>query len=299
VVAEPILLQFDLTSLLRTLLLGLQLGMTLALIVSGLTIIFGLMEVINLAHGSLYMLGAYFGVVLLGATGNFWLAVLLAPLLVGFVGVLLEVFTVRPLYGRNPLYHILLTLGLAFIIEEVVEEVWGATALNFPTPPALGGTVDLVFTTYPSYRLFLLVASGLLLLGISVAFQRTHFGVLLQASGRDPEMVEALGVDVTRLFTVVFFVAAVLAGLAGVLLGPIRAVSPTMWFNIVILAFAIIVIGGLGSFRGGIVGSVLVGLINAFGSLVFPSLTDMLVFVLMAVVLIVRPSGLFGIGEVH
>lgn len=298
-IGELLPLQFSTASLLRTLLLGLQIGMTLALVVSGLTIIFGLMDVINLAHGSLYMLGAYFGVVLFGIVGNFWIAILLAPLLVGIVGVVLEVFTVRPLYGRNPLYHILLTLGLAFIVEEVVKEVWGATALNYPTPQALQGSIDLGFVTYPSYRLFLIVVSALLVLAIAVAFRTTHFGILMKASGRDPEMVEALGVDVRRFFTIVFFFAAGLAGLAGALLGPIRAVSPSMWFNVVIIAFAVIVIGGLGSFRGGVVGSLLVGLITAFGSLVFPSLTDMLVFLLMAVVLLVRPSGLFGIEEVH
>jgi branched-subunit amino acid ABC-type transport system permease component len=288
-----------LASFANTLLLGLQLGMTLALIVSGLTIIFGLMDVINLAHGSLYMLGAYLAVAILGVTGNFWIALIIAPILVGIVGIFLEIFTVRPLYGRDPLYHILLTLGLAYIFEELIKIVWGVTPLNFPSPALLQGSVDLGIVTYPSYRLFLLVFSTVLILAMGAVFKWTHFGILMRASGRDPEMVNALGVNVKRLFTVVFFFAAALAGLAGVLLGPIRAVNPSMWFGVVIIGFAIIVIGGLGSLRGAVIGSILVGLVTAFGSLVASSLTDLLVFVLMAVVLVIRPSGLFGIEEVH
>lgn len=287
----------DVASFLRTLLLGLQLGVIFALLVSGLTIIFGLMDVINLAHGSLYMLGAYFGVAILGLTGNFWIALLLAPLLVGVVGVVMEVLTIRPLYGRNPLYHILLTLGLAFILEEVVRIIWGARARDFPTP--IEGSIDLVVVSFPTYRIFLLLVGAGVLIGIAIALERTHYGALIQASGHDPEMVQALGIDVRLLYTVVFFIASVLAGLAGMLLGPIRAVQPSMWFTIILLAFAIIIIGGLGSFRGAVVGSLLVGLLIAFGTLVVPGLTDMLVFMLMGVVLILRPSGLMGIEEVH
>lgn len=281
-------------ALLHATILGLQFGMTLALLVTGLTLVFGLMDVINLAHGSLYMLGAYFGVTLVDAGGTFWLALVVAPLAVGVVGLLMEVFALRPLYGREPLYQILVTLGLAFVVEESIKEIWGASAQNFSAPALLGGAVDLAGVTYPRYQAFVLLFTTALVAAIWVGLERTNVGVLLQATAHDPEMVDALGFDVSRVFTGVFAVSAVLAGLAGVLLGPTRAVAPSMWFNVVLIAFAVIVIGGLGSFRGAVVGSLLVGLLTGYAALLVPSHTEMLVFVLMAVVLLVRPAGIFG-----
>lgn len=287
----------ELTPVLRATAIGLQVGLILALIVTGLTIIFGLMDVINIAHGSLYMLGAYFGFTLVDATGSFWVALVIAPVLVGLMGLLIEVFTIRPLYGRNPLYQILVTLGIAFIIEELVKVLWGTSAHNFSTPGLLAGEVDLIVITYPVYQLFVLVLSAIIVTGIWLGLRRTNFGILMRASAEDSDMVDALGYDVSRLFTVVFVFAAMLAGLAGVLIGPTRAVNPTMWFNVVLIAFAIIVIGGLGSFRGAVVGSLLIGLLTAYTALVVPSYTDMLVFILMGVILLIRPAGLFGTNQ--
>ncbi|PSP78984.1 branched-chain amino acid ABC transporter permease [Halobacteriales archaeon QS_1_68_20] len=281
-------------ALVRATILGLQFGTTLALLVAGLTLVFGLMDVINLAHGSLYMLGAYFGVTLVDAGGSFWLALVVAPVAVGVVGLLMEVFTLRPLYGREPLYQILVTLGLAFVVEESVKEVWGTSAQNFAAPAVLAGSIDIAGVTYSQYQAFVLLFTTVLVAAIWVGLERTNVGVLLQATAHDPEMVDALGFDVSRVFTGVFAVSAVLAGLAGVLLGPARAVTPSMWFNVVLLAFAIIVIGGLGNFRGAIVASLLVGLLTGYAALLVPSYTELLVFALMAVVLLVRPAGIFG-----
>jgi branched-subunit amino acid ABC-type transport system permease component len=284
----------EITTLLKTTLFGLQLGMTLVLITVGLTLIFGMMDVINIAHGSLYMLGAYFGLTVVGTTGNFWLAVVLAPLLVGVVGAAMEVLTIRPLYGRDPLYHILLTFGLALIIQGVVEGTWGADVRNIAEPTLLEGTYTLGPIVYPKFRIFITVISTLLVAAIWLLFTRSNWGILMRASGYDSEMVDALGIDVSKVFTGVFVFGAVLAGLAGVLLGTARAASPTMGTNMIIQAFAIVVIGGLGSFRGAVLGAIAVGLINAFGSVYASTMVELLVFLLMVVVLLVKPHGLFG-----
>ncbi|WP_435348603.1 branched-chain amino acid ABC transporter permease [Haloarchaeobius sp. HRN-SO-5] len=284
----------EITTLLKTTLFGLQLGMTLVLITVGLTLIFGMMDVINIAHGSLYMLGAYFGLGVVGATGNFWLALLLAPLLVGVVGAVMEVFAIRPLYGRDPLYHILLTFGIALIIQGTVEGTWGAEIQNITKPALMQGTYTIGPILYPKFRIFITVVSTLLVVAIWVLFTRSNWGILMRASGYDSEMVDALGIDVAKVFTGVFIFGAVLAGLAGVLLGTARAASPSMGVNIIIQAFAIVVIGGLGSFRGAVVGAIAVGMINAFGALYASTMVELLVFLLMAVVLLVKPNGLFG-----
>ncbi|SEP00416.1 amino acid/amide ABC transporter membrane protein 1, HAAT family (TC 3.A.1.4.-) [Halogranum amylolyticum] len=278
-------------------LLGVEMGMTLILITVGLTLIFGMMDVINFAHGSLYMLGAYFGFAAATELGSFWLALLVAPVAVALVGALVEVFTIRPLYGRNPLYHILLTFGLAIVVQGLVTEMWGGQVRNIETPALLSGTLDLGFLTYPTYRVFLLVTSTLVVFAFWVAITRSNFGVLMRASAHDSEMVDALGIDVAKVFTAVFVLGSALAGLAGVLLGAARAVDPSMGVGIIIQAFAIVVIGGLGSFRGAVVGALVVGLLNAYGPMFASSLTDTLIFVLMAVVLLIKPTGLYGQPE--
>ncbi|WP_101296798.1 branched-chain amino acid ABC transporter permease [Halegenticoccus soli] len=285
------------TALAKATLLGVEMGMTLILITVGLTLIFGMMDVINFAHGSLYMLGAYFGFALTAQSGNFWLALLVVPLAVAVVGALIEIFALRPLYGRNPLYHILLTFGLAIIIQGLVTDIWGGQVRNISTPDALSGAIDLGLISYPTYRVFLLVVSTLIVVALWLAITRSNFGVLMRASAHDSEMVDALGVDVAKVFTAVFVLGSALAGLAGVLLGTARAVDPSMGAAVIIQAFAIVVIGGLGSFRGAVVGALVVGLLNAYGPMVAPSLTDTLIFVLMAVVLLLKPSGLFGQPE--
>lgn len=284
-------------TILRATLLGLQLGVTLALIAAGLTLIFGMLDVINFAHGALYMLGAYFGAVIAAELGSFWLALVLAPLLVGVVGVAIEVLSLRPLYGRNPLYHILLTFGFAIMIQGAVLQIWGGQARRIAKPSLLTGSVAIGSLDYPLYRLFVLVVSTLLIVAIWLAIERSDLGILMRASAHDTEMVNALGIDVSKVFTGVFVFGAMLAGLAGVMLGVSRSVSPGMGMGIIIEAFVIVVIGGLGSFRGAVYTALLIGLVTAYGALIAPTLTELFLFGLMAVVLMIKPNGLFGATE--
>ncbi|NUB93797.1 branched-chain amino acid ABC transporter permease [Haloterrigena sp. SYSU A121-1] len=282
---------------LRATLLGVQLGMTLALIAAGLTLIFGMLDVINFAHGALYMLGAYFGAVIAVELGSFWLALLLAPLLVGLIGAAIEVLSLRPLYGRNPLYHILLTFGFAIMIQGAIVQIWGGQARRIAQPDLLTGTLSIGSLNYPIYRLFVLVVSTVLIAAVWLAIDRSNLGILMRASAHDTEMVDALGIDVSKVFTSVFVFGAVLAGLAGVLLGASRSVNPGMGMGIIIEAFVIVVIGGLGSFRGAVYAGLLIGLVTAYGALIAPTLTDLFLFGLMAVVLMIKPNGLFGTTE--
>lgn len=284
-------------SVLRATLLGLQLGVTLALVAAGLTLIFGMMDVINFAHGALYMFGAYFGLLVADALGSFWLALVIAPLIVGLIGAGIEVLSLRPLYGRNPLYHILLTFGIAIMVQGIVVQVWGARSRRIPVPELLTGSISIGPVTYPVYWLFVLVLSTLLIGAIWVAIERSDLGILMRASAHDTEMVDALGIDVKKVFTGVFVFGAVLAAIAGVLLGASRSVHPGMGFGVIIEAFVIVVIGGLGSFKGAIYAALLIGLVIAYGALIAPALTDLFIFALMAAVLIMKPSGLFGATE--
>ncbi|WP_237561341.1 MULTISPECIES: branched-chain amino acid ABC transporter permease [Halostella] len=287
----------DATTLIRATLLGLQLGMTLALVAAGLTLIFGMLDVINFAHGALYMLGAYFGVTVATELGSFWLALVIAPLLVAVVGGAIEILSLRPLYGRNPLYHILLTFGIAIMTQGLVVEIWGAQSLRIQVPDALSGTLTYGSLSYPVYWMFVLAVSTVLIGAIWLAISRSDIGIIIRASAHDTEMVDALGFDVSRVFTGVVVFGAALAGVAGVLLGASRSVNPGMGFGVIIQAFVIVVIGGLGSFRGAVFSALLIGLVTAYGALIAPSLTDLFMFALMAVVLIIKPSGLFGATE--
>lgn len=288
----------DIDTLTRITLIGLQLGLTFVLITLGLTLIFGMMDVINIAHGSLFMLGSYFALTITQSFGGFWLALLVAPLLVGVVGVFIEVFSIRPLYGRDPLYHILLTFGLTLVFQGVVEQVWGTNVHSIPLPAVLDGSIVLGSFTFPRIRVFVFLASVLLVGVLWAVFRYSDYGVIMRACGHDAEMVDALGVDVSKVYTGVFAFGAWLAGVAGVLFGASRSVSPSMGTEIIIIAFAIIIIGGIGSFTGAVVAALLVGLLQSYGAFFIPSYVNIVVFLLMAVVLIVRPSGLFASPEV-
>lgn len=284
-------------SVIRATVLGLQFGMTLALIASGLTLIFGMLDVINFAHGALYMLGAYFGTIIVGQFGSFWLALLLAPLMVGLIGAAIEILSLRPLYDRNPLYHILLTFGFSIMIQGAVIQIWGGQSRQIPTPAILSGSVEVGPVTYPIYWLFVLVFSTLLIGLVWFAIERSDLGILMRASAYDTEMVNALGIDVSKVFTGVFVFGAILAGIAGVLLGGSRAVSPEMGSGVIIEAFVIVVIGGLGSFRGAVYAGLLIGLVIAYSALIAPPLTELFLFAMMAIVLMIQPNGLFGATE--
>jgi branched-chain amino acid transport system permease protein len=273
---------------------GLVLGGIFVLLAIGLSLIFGLMTVVNFAHGSFYMLGAYFGFFLLGLTGSFWAALALAPLMVGVVGLLVERFMVRRLYGRSIDDPLLLTFGLSLVLVELARLVWGKMGLTLDPPPALAGAVDLGFMVFPTYRLFVIGLTAAVLTGLWLFLERTNIGLVIRAGSRDPLMVRALGIDVSRVWLLVFGIGSALAGLAGILAGPMRGVYAEMGVTIIIESFVVVVVGGMGSLPGAVVAGVLIGEVVSLTTFFAPKLAEIAVFVVMALVLLVRPSGLFG-----
>ena len=273
---------------------GLVLGMFFVLLAIGLSLIFGLMTVVNFAHGSLYMLGAYFGFFLLGYTKSFWLSLVVAPLMVGTVGLLIERFLIRRLYGRSPDDPLLLTFGLSLIIVEAVRIVWGKIGLTFDPPRALGGAINLGFMNFPAYRFFVIAVTIAVLIALWLFLEKTDVGLVIRAGSRDPLMVRALGVDLSRIWLLVFGIGTALAGLAGVLAGPMRGVYAEMGVTMVIESFVVVVVGGMGSLVGAVVAGVLMGQVVGLTTFFAPKAAEIMVFVVMALVLLVRPSGLFG-----
>jgi len=290
---------------------GLQLGMLLFLLAAGLTLVLGIMDVINLAHGSLYMLGAYFAATFAEYTGSFVAALVFAVLGSLIVGIVLEVIAIRPLYGRDHLDHVLGTFGLILFFNELVRLIWGPEGLTLPLPsPMLAAAQILPGVYYPVYRL-VIIAAALAIAGLLYALvMRTRLGMLIRAGASNREMVGALGVNIKLLYTLVFGLGAALAGFAGVMQAPILTVQIGMGENIIILAFVVIIIGGIGSIRGAFVAAILVGLIDTIGRAFFPdllhavlstnaaqtlgpSLSSMSIYILMAAILIFRPEGLF------
>jgi branched-chain amino acid transport system permease protein len=273
---------------------GLVLGMILVLLAIGLTLIFGLMTVVNFAHGSLYMLGAYFGFFLLGLGASFWAALIVAPLMVGALGLGVERWLVRPLYGRSIDDPLLLTFGLSLVLVEGAKVVWGKAGVTLDPPHALGGAVNLGFTVFPLYRLFVIGVTVAVLIGVWLFLEKTNVGLIIRAGSRDPLMVRILGFDLGRIWLVVFGIGSALAGLAGVLAGPMRGVNADMGVTIVIESFVVVVVGGMGSLLGAIVAGILIGEVVSFTTFFAPKAAEIMVFVVMAAVLLVRPSGLFG-----
>jgi branched-chain amino acid transport system permease protein len=278
---------------------GLASASSLFLVASGLSIIFGVTRVVNFAHGSLYMLGAYIGWSLtrrlasFGAFG-FWGGVLAAALIVGVIGIFIEMLILRRLRRAPELYPLLATFGVVLIVQDVALAIWGPEDLLGPRAPGLTGFVTIFASRFPVYELFLIAVGPLLLGGLSLLFRRTRFGLLVRAATQDREMVAALGVDERRLFSSVFFLGAALAGLGGALQLPREAVNLNMDVSVVVEAFVVVVVGGLGSLVGAYVAAVLIGVIQAFGILLLPKITLVLVFLVMGIVLAVRPYGLFG-----
>jgi branched-chain amino acid transport system permease protein len=273
---------------------GLVLGGIFVLLAIGLSLIFGLMTVVNFSHGALYMLGAYFGFVLLTRTGSFLAALVLAPLLVGVLGLAIERFLIRPLYGRSPDDPLLLTFGLSLVIVEVARLIWGKIGLTLDPPRALGGAVNLGFTYFPTYRLFVIGVTALVLVGLWLFLEKTNVGLVIRAGSRDPLMVRALGFDVGRIWFLVFGIGAGLAGLAGILAGPMRGAYAEMGVTIIIESFVVVVVGGMGSLVGAVVSGLLIGQVVSLTTFFAPKLAEIVVFITMAVVLLLRPSGLFG-----
>jgi len=288
------LFEIPLSALAAQVFTGLVLGMIFVLLAIGLSLIFGLMTVVNFAHGSLYMLGAYFGFFLLGLTKNFWLSLVVAPLMVGTLGLLIERFLIRRLYGRSPDDPLLLTFGLSLIMVETARLIWGKIGLTLDPPRALGGAVNLGFMTFPTYRFFVIAVTGVVLIALWLFLERTNIGLIIRAGSRDPLMVRALGVDLSRIWFLVFGIGTALAGLAGILAGPMRGVYAEMGVTMVIESFVVVVVGGMGSLVGAVVAGVLMGQVVGLTTFFAPKAAEIMVFVVMAVVLLVRPSGLFG-----
>ena len=290
---------------------SLQFGLMLFLLAAGLTLVFGIMDMINLAHGSLYMIGAYLMATLAEATGSFWVALPLALVATALVGAALEVSLLRRLYERDHLTQVLATFAVILIANEVVRMIWGNQSLMLNPPAGLTGPVTLPGgMQYASYRLLIIGVGAAVAVCLYLLVTRTRMGMLVRAGASNREMAVAMGINIRRLFTIVFALGAALCALAGAMLGPILAVQVGMGENILILAFVVIVIGGIGSVRGAFVGALLVGLVDTMGRALLPiafaklfsppvasnlgpSASSILIYVLMAAVLFLRPQGLF------
>ena len=273
---------------------GLALGSIFVLVALGISLIFGLLTIVNFAHGQFFMLGAYVGAFALGLSGNFWVALIAVPLVVGGIGMLSERFLVRPLYGRGIDYPLLLTYGLGLIILDSVRIIAGTGGIPFPTPEVLSGAVDLGFFFFPLYRLFLILVTALLLVALWFFLEKTPYGLIIRAGARDQEIVQILGVNISRVWLILFGMGVAVAGLAGVLAAPIRGVFPEMGVPVLVEAFVVTVVGGMGSLLGAVVAGLLVGITVSFTSFYFPEMATLSMFLLMALVLIFRPRGLFG-----
>ncbi len=298
--------------LIEQILNGLQLGVMLFLMAAGLTLIFGVMGLINLAHGSLYMVGAFACAAVAAATGSFWLGLVASLIAAAMAGVIVEMLVIRRLYDRDHLDQVLATFALILVFSEGTRWVFGSFPLYLDVPPLLAGPVSLPGgIEYPAYRFAIIVAGLLIAAGLFLLIARTRLGIRIRAGENDREMIAALGVDISLLYTLVFALGAALAGFAGAMVGAIQSVQVGMGEPVLILAFVVIVIGGIGSIRGALVGAILVGVTDTLGRVLLPilfgrfmeasqattvgaALASMLIYILMAVVLLVRPRGLFG-----
>ena len=276
-------------------LVGLSVAMYLWLLASGLTIVFGVLGVLNFAHGSLFMLGAYFAFTFYGLWGvNFWLAIALSLLAVGIVGYVMERFFLRLIYDLDHAYQLLLTFGFILIFDDAVKMVWGGVAKIPPMPSFFEGTLSAFGRPFPIYNLFIIVAGLLVAAVLWLLFEKTWWGRTIRASASDREMASAIGVNIPTLFTGVFVFGAMLAALGGALGTPVRVVAPGIGSAMIIQAFIITVIGGLGNLKGAFAGALIVGILSSYGILLFPVFELFLIFLIMAVVLMVKPQGLFG-----
>jgi len=285
----------SLPGLLSQLLLGLVNGSFYAILSLGLAVIFGLLNVINFAHGALFMTGAlltwmamnYFGI-------NYWLMLVLAPLVVGLFGVLIERLLLRWIYKLDHLYGLLLTLGLTLLIEGVFRSIYGVSGLGYDTPELLEGATNLGFMIMPNYRAWVVVASVVVCIGTWYVIEKTKLGAYLRAGTENPRLVEAFGINVPVMVTLTYAFGAALAAFAGVLAAPVYQVTPLMGQNLIIVVFAVVVIGGMGSIMGSILTGLGLGVIEGFTKVFYPEASSTVVFVIMVIVLLIRPAGLFG-----
>ena len=295
----------DVSSILLALLSGLASGMLLFLAAVGLTLVFGVLDVLNFAHGSLYMLGAYATFFMVGDSGllpaipgQFWVAVLLSCLIVAVFGAVLERFIIRPIYDQDHVFQLLLTFALVLLIDNGARVLWGTSNRSVSTPEILSFQVPLLGTQYPAYNLFAIGFGALVAVGMYLLFERTRIGKVVRASAENRTTAEALGMNVPLVFTLVFMFGAALAALGGALAAPRQALQPSMGEGIIVEAFIVAVIGGLGSFSGALVGSLLIGVVGSVAFILVPNFEPLIPFALLAVVILLRPAGLFGDEEV-
>jgi branched-chain amino acid transport system permease protein len=273
---------------------GLALGAVYVLLAVGLSLIFGMLTIVNFAHGAFFMVGAYAGYALYQVMPNFWVCLVLVPVVVGLLGMLAERTLVRPLYGRGIDYPLLLTFGLAYVMVEAVRIAFGKQGLPVDTPELLQGSADILVGEFPLYRLFVIGVTVVVLAGLWLFIEKTSFGLIVRAGARDPQIVRILGVDVSRVWLIVFGLGTGVAGLAGFLAAPMQGISPEMGGSVLTVAFVVTVVGGMGSLVGAIVAGVLIGVVESLAVLFVPEAAKVSMFVIMALVLLLRPQGLFG-----
>ena len=273
---------------------GMVYGMLLFLVSSGLTLVFGMMGILNIAHAAFYMLGAYLAYTTVAATGSFWLSLLVAPIMVGLLGAAVERGLLRRIHRFGHAYELLLTFGLFYMMAEAVRWIWGNYTLEVPTPALLTGSIPLLGSQYPVYRLFILAFSGLICLGMATVLLRTRVGIIIRSAVADGEMVSALGINTPLVALGVFSVGAALAAIAGVIAAPFLQADPAMGAAILVDSFVVVVVGGFGSLLGALLASLMIGELQSFGILWFPAFAMVFQFLLMAAVLVLRPQGLFG-----
>lgn len=274
---------------------GLQYGLLLFLIASGLTLIFGIMGIINLAHGAMYMIGAYLVYDLTLRLGNFWLAILVAIPVAVALGLLIERLFLDTLYKRDHLYQVLLTFGLILVLNEAQRIVWGGDVHSVPVPELFSGRLQLTDNLqYSHYRLFVMGVCLALAGGIYWVIRHTRLGIIIRAGAVNRDMVEGLGINVRTLFTLIFSVGVALTAFAGMIAAPLTSIAPGMGDSILITCFVVVVIGGIGSIKGAFWGAILIGMAETFGSVLIPSIASMVIYLIMAAVLLVKPRGLFA-----
>jgi branched-subunit amino acid ABC-type transport system permease component len=273
---------------------GLSFGALLFILASGLSLVFGMMDVVNLAHGAFYMLGAYIALSVVQFTGSFWIAMLAAPVALALLGLVIEPLLLRRLRGRH-LDQVLLTIGVSLVIVDLIGQLWGREVRSLSAPPGLDGSVTLIGGVYPVYRLFVIAFGVILATAMAVVYRRTRIGMLIRAGVEDAQMLGALGVDTNRLFALTFATGAALAGLAGVIAAPVFGVQPGMDTDPGLLySLVVVVVGGLGTLSGAVVGSALVGPADTFGKVLFQDVALAVIFAIVALVLLLKPTGLLG-----
>jgi branched-chain amino acid transport system permease protein len=293
--AMTMIFGIPLQAFLGQLLVGLINGSFYAMLSLGLAIIFGMLQIINFAHGAQYMLGAFVGYLLLVNFGiGYWPALILVPVLVGLFGMVLERLAISRLYGVDPLYGLLFTFGLALVLEGVFRYYYGVSGNPYSVPPLLSGGMNLGFMFLPIYRGWVVVASLIVCFGTWALIEKTRLGSYLRAATENPQLVQAFGVNVPLLLTLTYGLGSALAGLAGILAAPVYQVSPLMGSDLIIVVFAVVVVGGMGSILGAIVTGYTLGLAEGLTKVFYPEASNLVVFVIMVIVLLVRPAGLFG-----